>query len=82
MKFCINCVHCIKDVEYNRFHKCDVLKRAHTSMVTGERTTIDIYSCSSMRLDPVCGPEALLFRAIPPTPEKKKISFWKSFSMV
>lgn len=82
MKFCKDCIHFIDDTDFRKFYKCNALKYPYTNMVTGKVHTIGIYSCDSMRRDDSCGIDAKLFEQIPPPPEKKKVSFWKSFSMV
>lgn len=62
-KFCIQCKHyTLEDTSAAHLGRC--LKTADGCLVTGKQKAYsDLSFCSTMRIHPTCGPDALLFEA-------------------
>lgn len=62
-KFCVNCTHyTLEGGSLAHLGRC--LKSAEICLVTGKKKPYDDLSfCSTMRIHPTCGPDALLFEA-------------------
>jgi hypothetical protein len=64
-KFCIQCKHyTLENTSAHVPHLGRCMKSAEICLVTGKQKQYDDLSfCSTMRIKPVCGPDAKLFEA-------------------